>query len=195
MTTNNEIKNETVTKDKKRTYIFDGKVTEENIRKMVEHIFEINKHDEEQKAKDKSYVANPIKIYFSTVGGNVYEANMGISAIEESETPIYTYCYSKAMSSGFYMFLAGHKRFASPLATFMYHDATIGLHNTITGLQDDLNHYVNVRDAYDEYILSKTNLSKEMLDEFKRTKTDMYLLAKDAYKYGIIDEIIQFPQR
>jgi len=178
--------------NKKRDFILDGKVGEDTVRKIVENIIEINRHDEEHIEKDSAYVVKPINIIINTYGGSLYDANMLIGVIETSKTPVHTYCFGKAMSAGFYIFSSGHKRFATRLATFMYHDASVGLHNTIEGLYHDLKHLENLRDMYDEYILSRTNIPKRVLDQSKMVKNDLYMFADEAHKYGLVDEILPF---
>lgn len=196
MTTTTENKNNNTTSatnnDKKRDFILDGKVGEETIRKIVEQIIEINRHDESELAKDNSYVVKPINLIINTYGGSLYDANLMIGVIETSKTPIHTYCHGKAMSAGFYIFASGHKRFATALATFMYHDGSVGLQDTIYGLQHNLDHYRKLRDRYDNYMVSVTKLPKHIMDEKKKMKEDWYLFAEEALGYGLVDEIIPF---
>lgn len=175
---------------KKRQFILDGKVSEDSIRKVVEAIININLYDEEQKEKDSEYKAQPIKLIVNTFGGSVYDANMLVGIMESSETPIYTYCYGKAMSAGFLIFSAGHKRFASNWATFMYHDMSVGIHGTIEGMKNDFEWYVKLRDQIDEYLLEVTNLPKEMMDYKKEREKDWYMTSREAFNYGLVDEII-----
>ena len=177
---------------KNRDLILDGVVNESSIRKLVEDILEINKHDRKEKQKNQEYTAKPINIIVNTAGGNLYDANLAVGIIETSETPVHTYCHSKAMSGGFLIYSAGHKRFATPLATFMYHDGAIGLHDKIENLKVDLDWYAQLRDQMDEYLLSVTNLPKHIMDMKKRLKEDWYLTAQEAFGYGLVDEIIPF---
>jgi ATP-dependent Clp protease, protease subunit len=170
----------------KRNFILDGKVDEESIRNIVEKIIDINLEDEGNREP------KPINIIINTYGGSLYEANLMIGVIETSRTPIHTYCYGKAMSAGFYIFSAGHKRFATPLATFMYHDASVGIHNSIEGLKKDIEWQERLRNQYDAYMLSVTNLPKHIMDYKKERQQDWYLTAEEAFGYGLVDEIISF---
>lgn len=188
-------KDNTKTSSKKRDFILDGKVSEETIRKITEQIIEINCFDEEQEEKDVNYVRKPINLIINTYGGSLYDANLMIGVIETSKTPVHTYCHGKAMSAGLYIFASGHKRFATILATFMYHDGAVGMHDTIHGLQYNLKHQTELRDRYDNYIVSMTNLPKHIMDEKKRIKEDWYMFAEEALGYGLVDEIIPFRRR
>lgn len=184
--------NQSVTFSKKRDFILDGKVGEDTIRKISEAIIDINRYDEEQEVKNSDYVRKPIELIINTYGGSLYDANLMIGVVETSKTPVHTYCHGKAMSAGFYIFASGHKRFATPLATFMYHDGSVGIHDTIHGLKYNLEHYTKLRDRYDNYMLQVTNLPKHIMDEKKRIKEDWYMFADEALIYGLVDEIIPF---
>lgn len=192
MSEENNSNNSNNSNNTKREFILDGIIGEENIHKLVEEIIKINRYDAEQKEKDENYIVNPFKLIINTVGGSLYDANFAIGVIESSQTPIHTYCYGKAMSAGFYIFASGHMRFATSLATFMYHDGTVGIHNTIEGLENDLQHMVKLRDNYDMYILSRTKLPKYKMDETKKCKKEWYMFAREAKEYGLVDEIIEF---
>ena len=191
-TTNNTAVNQNVTVSKKRDFILDGKVGEETIRKISEAIIDINRYDEEQEEKNAQYVRKPINLIINTYGGSLYDANLMIGVIETSVTPVHTYCHGKAMSAGFYIFASGHKRFATPLATFMYHDGSVGMHDTIHGLGYTLEHYTELRDRYDNYMVSVTRLPKHIMDDKKNRKEDWYMFAEEALGYGLVDEIIPF---
>jgi len=184
--------NKDTSADKKRVFILDGTVNEDTIRKVVEGIVEVNRYDNEKESKDNLYVRKAINLIVNTYGGSLYDANFLIGIMETSETPIHTYCYGKAMSAGFYIFSAGHKRFATPLATFMYHDGSIGIHNTIEGLKEDIQWQEKLRDQYDNYMLSVTNLPKHIMDYKKERQQNWYLTAEEAKGYGLVDEIIPF---
>ncbi|AYP68301.1 ATP-dependent protease [Bacillus phage vB_BcoS-136] len=190
----NQNNQQSSTNSKKRDFILDGKVGEESVRKIAESIIEINREDEKNRHKF-DFTEQPINLIINTYGGSLYDANMLIGVIESSKTPVHTYCHGKAMSAGFYIFSAGHRRFATLLATFMYHDASVGMHNTIEGLKLDLSWLEKLRDQYDAYMLSVTNLPKHIMDEKKRLKEDWYLTAQEAHGYGLVDEIIYFRKK
>lgn len=180
---------------KKRDFILDGQVNEESTRKLAEKIIEINRFDDEKFEKDISYRPQPIKIIVNTSGGSVYDGNMLVSVMETSKTEIHTYCFGKAMSMGLPIFLAGHKRFASQLAYFMYHDVSFGAYDTVEGVKATLQQSTNLRDMMDLYVITKSNLPKSLMDEHKRLKEDLYITASQALEFGIVDEIVKFPKR
>ncbi|MGV4321124.1 ATP-dependent Clp protease proteolytic subunit [Bacillus mojavensis] len=182
--------NKNSTESKKRDIIFIGNVNEEEIRKAVEKIIEINAYDDKKSEEDENYIRKPINLHVHTLGGAVYDANFLVGVIQTSRTPVHTYAGGKIMSAGFYIYISGHKRFATEMATFMYHDMSVGLHNTIEGLKVDIRHYDSLRDRIDAYIVRRTNLPKNLMDDQNRVKEDLYLYAEDALKYGIVHEIL-----
>lgn len=175
-----------------RRIMLNENVNETSIGKIVEKINEIINVDENRMLEDSSYEPKPIRLMINSYGGTIHDANLLIGIIESSPTPIYTYCYGKAMSAGLYIFVAGHRRFTSPLATFMYHDASVGYVNTIEGLKSNIEQSIKLRDRYDDYIVSRTNLPKHIMDEKKKLKEDWYLSGEEALGYGLADEIIEF---
>ncbi|KYC77145.1 hypothetical protein B4092_4882 [Bacillus licheniformis] len=72
----------------------------------------------------------------------------------------------------------------------MYHDASTGQKDTVEGLKREIDHVEKLRDRYDQYIISRTKLPKELMDKTKRHKEELYLFADEALEYGIVDEII-----
>ena len=178
-----------------RFIILDGKVNEDMSKKVTEKILKLNINDEKLRVEKADFTERPVKLILNTVGGSIYEANSIVGTVETSVTPVHTYCYGKTMSAGFYIFSSGAKRFASPLSSFMYHDASVGMFNTIEGLKNDFEWYEKLRDQMDEYLLSVTNLPREMMDYKKSRKEDWYLTAREALQYGLADELLPFRKR
>ena len=66
----------------------------------------------------------PIRLYIDSAGGSLTDTFTIIDAIALSKTPVYTICIGTAYSGGFFCFIAGHKRFAYPNASFLYHEGS-----------------------------------------------------------------------
>ena len=64
----------------------------------------------------------PIKIYIQSPGGMLTSTFTMIDSIKLSKTPVYTIAMGETYSGGFFTFLAGHKKFAYPHASFLYHE-------------------------------------------------------------------------
>src|SRR5690606_10411789 len=154
-------------------------------------IVEINRHDDEQEKKDENYVREPIKLIVNTYGGSVYDGFALTAVIDTSKTPVYTYLYGKAMSMGFIIFASGHKRFMHPLATLMYHQFSLGIHDKLEGIEQNMEHNKALMSRYDNYITSVSNVPQRKMDEAKTMKREWYIFAEEAKDYGLVDEIME----
>ena len=61
----------------------------------------------------------PIKIYIDSWGGEMVACYTIINAIELSRTPIWTINIGAAYSAGFFIYIAGHVRYAYRLSSFL----------------------------------------------------------------------------
>ena len=128
----------------------------------------------------------PIKIFIDSGGGDLCATLTMIDAIEASKTPVWTINIGTAYSGGFFTFLAGHKRFAYPHATFLYHEGS-----TING--GDAGKFRNFAEFYEKQLqmlkaitLKYTNISDELYESKKRD--DWWITADEAMELGICDE-------
>lgn len=153
-------------------------------------ILNIIENDNRKEKNKKNFVRQPIKFYVNTNGGNVYDMWSLIDIIINSKTPIYTYCTGYAMSSGFAIFLAGHKRFASKHATFMCHQIKQYFHASYQDCLECIEESNYLQKNLEEYIISRTKITQKYLDNIRKNKKDMYIHIDEALKLGIIDEII-----
>lgn len=130
----------------------------------------------------------PIKIYLHSPGGFLTSTFTMIDAIKMSKTPVYTIAMGETYSGGFFTFLAGHKKFAYPHASFLYHEGA-------TANGGDANKFRNFAKFYEvqleqlrQVVLNNSSISEEEYE--KHIKDDWWLTAEEAVKYGIADEIL-----
>jgi ATP-dependent Clp protease protease subunit len=165
-------------------------VRDESVEIIIDQIIKWNEEDDKKDAKEKNFVRKPIKFIVNTYGGVVYDGFALISVMEQSKTPIYTYVYGKTMSMGLPIALAGHKRFASKWASFMYHEIATGAWGKLEELKQEVGECERLQKMYDTYILSKCNLRESDLLAVRNKRADWFFGAEEALKLGIIDEII-----
>lgn len=129
----------------------------------------------------------PIKIFIDSGGGDLCATFTMIDAIKMSITPIWTINIGAAYSGGFFTFIAGHKRFAYPLSTFLYHEGS-------TGNIGDAGKFRNFADFYDKQLdmlktitTQNTRITDEMYRDHK--KDDWWMTAEEALELGVCDEI------
>jgi ATP-dependent Clp protease protease subunit len=162
-----------------------GEITQENVNDIINLIYEINEED------IKKTQVEPIKLIINSFGGEVYSGLALIDVIDNSRTPIFTICYGTAMSMGLVVYAAGHERYASKNATFMYHEAAYPIEGKVAHHKQELKEVERIDKICDEYLISKTKLTQETLDNIKIMQSEWYFSIDDAIKYGIVDEKLE----
>ena len=144
-----------------------------------------NRIDQEKKIDVNK--RTPIKIYIDSNGGSLTACFTIIDAITMSKTPVWTINIGKAYSAGFFIFITGHKRFAYPHSSFLFHEGS-------TGIYQDANKFKNYADFYKQQLerlraitLKHTQIEPEEYD--KHVKDDWWFNVDEALKYGVTDKI------
>jgi len=161
-----------------------GDIDSESINEIIQLIYEINEED------IKKTQVEPIKLIINSFGGELYSGLALIDTIDNSKTPIYTICHGSAMSMGLIVYAAGYYRTASKYSTFMYHEASYPVEGKVIYHKQELNETERIDKICDDYLVSKTKLSKKQLDKIKNNQLDWYFDVKTALEYGIVDEIV-----
>ena len=173
-----------------RILILSSDVTQDSVSELMEAILEINAIDDELEEELKNYSRQPIKLIINSFGGSVYDGFGLIAAIENSKTPIHGYCYGSAMSMGFIIYIATHVRFAHKTSTLMYHEISDSFWGNITETKQNLKECERIQKVYDDYILSRTKIPVQKMNEYKDRKEDWYMPAQEGLKYKIIHKIL-----
>ena len=146
-----------------------------------------NQQDEEESIPVQD--RKPIKIFIDSGGGDLDATFTIIDSIKMSKTPVWTINFGCAYSGGFFIFINGHKRFTTPLSTFLYHEGS-------TGNVGDAGKFRNFAEFYErqlallkDIVLKQTNISEELYKEHQ--KDDWWLDANEALDLGIADEILE----
>ena len=178
-----------VDENKRLIYISDD-IDNSSMGQICWSLLYLLQEDEEKEEKEKNFVREPIKIYVNSYGGSVYDMWALIDIMLSSKTPIYTYCTGYAMSAAFNIFLAGHQRYASKRATFMYHQISCWRCGKYQDLVEDRAEMDWLQKSMEDYVIERTNFTQDKLDEIREKKIDVYLHSEEALKRGIINEII-----
>lgn len=177
-----------------RNIFFSKQVDQVSIEAVQRALLAINENDDYLKKlyaiHNITYVPQPMKIYIDSYGGVVYQILGLISMIEASKTPVHTIVTGCAMSCGFMLLISGHKRFAYPRATPLYHQVSSGTRGTLKEQEESLEETKRLQKMIEEITISKTNISKKKLKEVYNGKVDWYMTAEEALKLGVVDEII-----
>lgn len=174
-----------------RTIILCGEVDDNTVYDLMEMICDINEYDDENEDNVRDYERKPIKMIVNSFGGSVYDGFALIGVMENSKTPIHTYCYGSAMSMALLILVSGHKRFGHRLATFMYHECLDSpAYDKLATLKENLEETKRIMKVYDDQLLSKTKLKRKQIEDTKKIKLDWYISPEEALSYKVIDQII-----
>lgn len=174
-----------------RLFYISDDISNETIGKINFNLLYLLNKDEEQEKQQKNFKREPIHMFINSRGGEVYDMWSLIDIMLTSKTPIYTYCTGYALSAGFKIFLAGSKRFATYHALFMYHQAE-GFYG-IGKFQDTIelgNHFATIQDRIEEYVIDRTKIPANFIEENRIQKKNWYMYTDEALKCGIVTDII-----
>ena len=129
----------------------------------------------------------PIRIYIDSPGGSLTGTFTIINSIEMSKTPVYCVNIGTAYSGGFFIFIAGHKRIAYPLSSFLYHEGSTETGGTAGQFANYAAFYKKQLKQLKDIVLKYTKISEEKYKEIQ--KDDFWLDANEALEYGVCDEI------
>ena len=130
----------------------------------------------------------PIKVYIDSNGGCLDDTLTMIDAISMSKTPVWTICVGNAYSGGFFTFIAGHKRIAYPMSSFMFHEGSTNSGTVDAGkFRNYADFYSRQMELLKKVTLKYTKISEEDYEHHR--KDDWWFFAEEGIKYGFVDEI------
>lgn len=130
----------------------------------------------------------PIKIYIDSAGGDLCATFTMIDAIRLSKTPVWTINIGSAYSGGFFTYIAGHKRFAYPHSTFLYHEGATGNIGDAGKFQNFAAFYKQQLAELKNITLQYTKISPELYEEKRRD--DWWFDVNEAVELGVVDEVV-----
>lgn len=130
----------------------------------------------------------PIKLYINSGGGSLLATFTIIDAIKMSKTPVWTIAVGSAYSGGFFSFICGHRRFAYPNASFLYHEGSAGTSGTASQFANFAAFYKKQLEKLKQIVLTNTIIGEEKFNEIQ--KEDFWMTAEEAVDFGCADEII-----
>jgi ATP-dependent Clp protease protease subunit len=161
-----------------------GEINSESANDIIQLIYDINDED-----IGKTQV-EPIKLIINSFGGEVYSGLALIDTIDNSSTPVYTICHGSAMSMALIVYSAGHQRYASKNATFMYHEAAYPIEGKVIHHKQELKEVERVDKICDNYLLSKTSFTQKQFNDVKKTQGEWYFNIEIAQQHGLVNEIL-----
>lgn len=169
-----------------RTYTLSGEIDENTSKNVIDFISMVNDIDSTINPPNRK----PINIILNSMGGTIYDGFAIIGAIEQSQTPVHITCLGSAMSMALAILASGHYKIGHSLSSYMYHECLDDVsYEKMSVIKENLDEGNRLMEMYDDYILSKTKLTRRKLNKVKKNKFDWYFGADEALEYGLIDEI------
>jgi len=179
---------------KNRNLYLAKQVDQDSINSISKAIIEINEDDKHlQKiyaVYDLEYVPKPIKLYIDSYGGYVYQCFGLLGIMKNSEVPVHTIVTGCAMSCGFLISIAGHKRFGYPKSTYLYHQVSSGTIGKAKDMEEDVIETLRLQGMIEEHTLEHTKITPKKLEKVYKGKRDWFIDTEEALKLKIIDEVI-----
>lgn len=167
-----------------RIYYVDSHIDDTTL-DLIKFIFRCNKEDAGKPVEERKRIL----IMIDSPGGSVEVLASVIGAIKISKTPIWTCCYCTAFSAAADLLSCGHKRFALPQTSMMFHAGSCQYGGTQSQVDSAKKFFDSMGKRVNDEVYARTNFESKMI---KKMKTDdVYMNEEDALKFGVIDKIIE----
>ena len=135
-----------------------------------------------------------IKMIINSPGGEVPSAFALIDTMKGSKIPIYTYGMGEIASCGLLTFIAGAKghRFITRNTAILSHQFSWGTVGKEHELMASVKEFENTSIRIIQHYKKCTGQTEETIKKYLLPPEDVWLTPKEAVKYGIADEIVDF---
>ena len=130
----------------------------------------------------------PIYLWIHSYGGDIEQANFFCDLCISSRIPIVTIAMGAAMSAGFLIMLAGHKRYAFKHSQLLVHTGSGTLSGTAEQIEEAQKNYKKQINEMKEYILSRTSIDDKTFN--KNKSKDWYLTSEELTKFNVVDKLV-----
>lgn len=152
---------------------------------IVAQLLVLNKEDAEA----------PIQMYVNSPGGQVYAGLAIYDTMQMITNPISTVAVGVTASFGTVLLTAGTtgQRYALPHATIHLHQPLGGAQGQATDIQIQAKEILRLKVRLNEILAHHTGKSVEDIE--KDTDRDYWMDAAGAKEYGLVDEILEVPDK
>lgn len=131
----------------------------------------------------------PIRIYINSPGGDLDATFSIISSIKISKTPVHTYTIGTAYSGGFFIAIAGHKRFGFPYSSYLFHEGSAMDGGDAHKFIQRVDFYKAQLKRLKNIVIDNTKIDSELYEKVR--PDDWFMDPQEALKYGVIDAIVE----
>ena len=168
-----------------RTFIIDYEIDEDySLIELSKTIIQMNM-DEKDIPKEE---LKPIYIFIHSFGGDSFQSSYFADLLIASRIPIVTVAMGAAMSAGFEILIAGHRRYAFKHTQTLVRAGYASFQGTQSEIEEFQKNNKKQLERTKEYVLSRTSIDEKLFNRY-RTK-DWYITGDDLVKYHVVDKII-----
>lgn len=131
-----------------------------------------------------------VHLYINSPGGSVTAGLAIYDTMQYVKPDVSTLCMGQASSMGAVLLAAGTKgkRFALPHARIMMHQPLGGVQGQATDIDIHAKEVLRIREELNGILVTHTGQTMKKIE--RDTDRDMFLSAKQALDYGVIDQVI-----
>ena len=131
-----------------------------------------------------------IQLYVNSPGGSVYAGLAIYDTMQYVKPDVATICIGIAASMGAFLLSSGArgKRFSLPNAKILLHQVMGGAKGQATDIEIQAREVLSIKKQLNKILAHNTGQSLARIE--KDTDRDFYQSAREAQKYGVVDEII-----
>lgn len=133
----------------------------------------------------------PINMYINSPGGSI-TSGMGIyDTMQYIQSPVTTVCIGQACSMGSLLLTAGEKghRYALPYSRIMIHQPSGGAQGQASDIAIQAEEILKMKRFINDLYVHHTGTDLETVE--KAVDRDTFMSAKQALKFGLIDDILE----
>jgi ATP-dependent Clp protease, protease subunit len=170
----------------KERIIFVGTPIDDQVANViVAQLLFLNREDSERE----------IQMYINSPGGVIYSGLAIYDTMQMITNPISTVAVGVTASFGTVLLTAGTKgrRYALPNATIHMHQPLGGAQGQATDIEIQTKQILRLRTLLNDIMAKHTGKSVEVIKT--DTDRDFYLDAKQAVDYGLVDQVLETPEK
>lgn len=136
----------------------------------------------------------PIQMYINSPGGQIYAGMAIYDTMQMIPNPISTLAVGMTASFGTVLLTAGTKgqRYALPNATIHMHQPLGGAQGQATDIEIQAREILRLKARLNEVLAHHTGKTLEDIEH--DTNRDLYMDAKGAVEYGLVDQVMDIPE-
>ncbi|MCL1632254.1 ATP-dependent Clp endopeptidase proteolytic subunit ClpP [Sporolactobacillus sp. CPB3-1] len=131
-----------------------------------------------------------ISLYINSPGGSITAGMAIYDTMQYIKPKVSTICIGMAASMGSFLLTAGEigKRYALPNSEIMIHQPLGGMQGQASDMEIHARRIIAIREKLNHIYAERTGQPYEVIA--RDTDRDNFMSAKEAKKYGLIDEIL-----